>query len=233
MNPEMPPELVTYVKVQTRTESVLEHAVPVGLDWWNSQHDGLVGLPVLAEGQTTGHRMLSRQEIFALADAMSADESGVTALRLLWHALAWGTGKTQRGNAKRIAAIAADLTRNRMLLREAAAASCSDPAAAFLLLRPRNRNAISYLGPNFFTKFLYFAGGGHPQHPCAIVDARVRETLFQATGKTDPRFAPRSQYSLTHYTAALEGMRSWAEEATIIVGRPVAVDEVERWAFGR
>lgn len=47
----------------------------------------------------------------------------------------------------------------RLLLRRAAGLSMTDPRGAFLLLKPGG-NAISSLGPNFFTKFLYFAGGG-------------------------------------------------------------------------
>lgn len=233
MNPETPSELVTYLKSSTRTKTVREHAVTVGLDWWNDRHNGLPGLPVRAQGHTTGNRLLSRQSLFTLAEQISDDRTGVAAVQLLWHTLAWGTGPSQRGNAKRITTVTADLPRNRELLWEAAVASRSDSSAAFQLLRAKNRNTISYLGPNFFTKFLYFAGGGNPQHPCVIVDARVRGRLYRATEKSDRRFAARSQYGVSDYTAALECMRSWAEEATTLVGRPVAVDEVERWAFGR
>lgn len=231
MSPEPPAELITWLEGNTRQQSILEHAVVVGLDWWNDTHQGLPGLPVTAEGHTTGERLLSRQEIFALADNASDDETGTAALRLLWHALAWGTGTRQRGNAKRITAITADLPRNQVLLRDAAAVSRTDPIAAFQLLRPGNRNAVSYLGPNFSTKYLYFAGGGNPEHPCVIVDKRVRATLYRVT--EDPRFAPLSQYSAADYEAALEWLGSWAAEAATVVGRPVAVDEVERWAFGR
>lgn len=233
MNPETPPELVTYLKSSTRTEAIFEHAVTVGLDWWNDRHSDLSGLPVRARGHTTGNQLLTRQELFTLGEQISDDDPGAAAVRMLWHTLAWGTGPSQRGNAKRITAITANLPRNRELLRESAVASRSDSSAAFQLLRAKNRNTINYLGPNFFTKFLYFAGRGSAQHPCVIVDARVRSRLYLATGKKDRRFAPRSQYGLSDYTAALECMRSWAEQATTIVGRPVAVDEVERWAFGR
>ena len=230
MSPETPRELITWLEGTTRQQSIHEHAVIVGLDWWNDTHQHLPGLPVTASGQTTGDRLLSRQEIFALADDATNEESGTGALRLLWHALAWGTGTRQRGNEKRITAITADLPRNRALLREAAKASRADPIAAFRLLRP-NRNAISYLGPNFSTKYLYFAGGGNVEHPCVIVDKRVRARLLRMT--QDPRFAPKSQYSATDYQAALEQLGAWASNAATVIGRPVAVDEVERWAFGR
>ncbi len=230
MSPQAPSELITWLEGTTRQQSILDHAVVVGLEWWNDTHQHLPGLPVTAEGQTTGERLLSRQEIFALADEATSDETGTGALRLLWHALAWGTGTRQRGNAKRISAITADLPRRSALLREAAGMSRIDAIAAFRLLRP-HRNAISYLGPNFSTKYLYFAGGGNVAHPCVIVDGRVRATLHRVT--QDPRFAPKSQYGATDYQAALEQLGAWASDAATVIGRPVAVDEVERWAFGR
>lgn len=233
MNPETPSDLINWLEDRSRQQSVIDHAVGVGLDWWNDGHRGLPGLPVVAEGHTTGEWRLSRGEIFALADDAMDDESGTAVLRLLWHALAWGTGPQQRGNTKRVSAVTADLPRTQSLLRDAAVESRSDPIAAFRLLRPGSRNAISYLGPNFATKYLYFAGGGNPEHPCVIVDARVRATLYRSTKKTDPRFAPLSQYSAAHYQAALEVMQAWASQAYTAVGRTVAVDEVERWAFGR
>lgn len=230
MSPEAPRELIAWLEGTTRQQSVLEHTVVVGLDWWNDTHQHLPGLPVQAAEATTGERPLSRQEIFAVADDATSDETGTAALRLLWYALAWGTGTRQRGNAKRITAITADLPRHGALLRHAAETSRTDAIAAFRLLRP-NRNAISYLGPNFSTKYLYFAGGGSIEHPCVIVDGRVRATLHRVT--QDPRFASKSQYGATDYQAALEQLGAWASNAATVIGRPVAVDEVERWAFGR
>jgi len=80
------------------------------------------------------------------------------------------------------------------------------------------------------TKYLCFAGGGNPEQPCVIVDGRVRATFSRVSG--DPRFAPKSQYGATDYQAALERLGSWAAAAAEDVGRPVALDEVECWAFG-
>lgn len=103
----------------------------------------------------------------------------------------------------------------------------TDPRAAFELLRPGRANTISELGPGFFTKYLYFAGGGNPDHPCAIVDSVVRATLHEHTGS----FAPWSQYPADEYARALEVLRAWARHASDELERPVALDEVEKWAF--
>lgn len=117
-----------------------------------------------------------------------------------------------------------------LLLREAAVASREDPAAAFTLLRPGRRNAFASLGPNFFTKYLYFAGGGSPDHPCLIVDQYVRAALHRETGK-DRRFRHISQYTVGDYLVTLDALNAWATAATMSTGRQVAPDEVERWAF--
>lgn len=229
MSPHAPSDLTIWLTGTTRHESILGHAVHVGLTWWN-RHEHLPGRPVMAEKHTSGAHPLSREEIFTLADDATTDETGTAALTLLWHVLAWGTGVSQRGNAKRINAVTADLPRNGQLLQQAAELSRRDANEAFQKLRPK-RNAIRYLGPNFSTKFLYFAGGGNVDHPCVIVDGRVRATLFRETG--DSRFAPKSQYNAADYRAVLEQLGAWACAASTAVDRSVAVDEVERWAFGR
>lgn len=38
--------------------------------------------------------------------------------------------------------------------------------------------------PAFFTKLMYFAGGGHPHHPCAILDENVALALQKTCGWT-------------------------------------------------
>lgn len=233
MYPKTPPTLISWLSNRTRNESIHQHAVPVGLDWWNEGRNGLPGLPVSAKESTTGRPRLSRGEIFSLGEAITTDRDGTAALRLMWHTLAWGTGPKQRGNARRVAAIRADIEGHTVLLTNAALMSRTDPRSAFDLFRVRGRNVVHSLGPNFFTKYLYFAGGGHPEHPCAIVDGRVRSTLYQVSEKTDRRYAPRSQYSVNDYEAALGCMRAWADDASSALDRPVALDEVERWAFGR
>lgn len=53
---------------------------------------------------------------------------------------------------------------------------------AYELMRPHHRTEIRSLGPSFFTKFLYFAGGGAPDHPCLILDGVVATTLHDHCG---------------------------------------------------
>lgn len=41
---------------------------------------------------------------------------------------------------------------------------------------------LGQLGPAFFTKYLYFAGGGEPHHPCTILDVNVARALQDTCG---------------------------------------------------
>ena len=98
------------------------------------------------------------------------------------------------------------------------------------MLQPGRYPALKSWGPNFFTKYLYFAGAGVVGHPSLIVDARVLATLFKETG--NPAFQPGStNYPVGTYLAAIEVMRTWAAELSS-PERTVGADEVERWAFG-
>ncbi len=88
---------------------ITNHTVTVQRRWWtekltNAQlHDTLVG------------EKISRGDIFALAAAAASDPED--ALSLLWNSLAWGSGKRNRNNAKRITSVAAERTRATELLR--------------------------------------------------------------------------------------------------------------------
>lgn len=190
----------------------------------------LPGSPLLGEDGGTELGLVSRGGLFRLADAAREDTTGVSALHLFWQSLAWGTGTNHRNTPGRIASISADPTRAAKLLRDAAQLAIHDPEAAFLMLQPGRCPALKSWGPNFFTKFLYFAGAGAVEHPSLIVDARVLATLFKETG--NPAFQPRStNYPVSTYLAAIEVMRTWAAEL-FSAERTVGADEVERWAFG-
>lgn len=112
-------------------------------------------------------------------------------------------------------------------LREPADQGCgpvhSAPASAFALLRPGNSNAIRYLGPSFFTKFLYFAGGGAPDHPCLILDRVVATRLRDRCGWTSlHREGPWPAETYERYCGLLA---RWGQET----GR--APDEIELKLF--
>ncbi len=96
---------------------------------------------------------------------------------------------------------------------------------------PGSTNAFKFLGPAFFTKVLYFAGAGRTTHPCLIVDDRVLSTLRASAGKDDKRFNYRFGYPVSTYESAVGLMAEWANAASSELGRDVAADEVERWAF--
>lgn len=225
----VPHTLIAYLDQHSRQETVHQHAVTVNVSWWNHRTEPLRGGPVVASGQTAGRHPITRADLFQLGEEAVHDDSGTGAVRLLWHALAWGTGTKHRNNKRRIRSVLDD-DEAPTVLYEAARASRTDPSAAFSILRQRRKNYFTWLGPNFFTKFLYFAGGGDPAHPSLIVDQFVRASLYRETG-IDPRFRYISQYPVSRYVETLDQLAAWAGAAQAEVGRPVAPDEVERWAF--
>lgn len=226
-----PAALTDWLSLHPRQKAVVQQGFMLRVDWWNSRIAslGLPGGPVRGANGTTGRDFISREYLFSLADDAVEDATGVGALRLLWHTLLWGTGDTNRGNAKRINSVALDPERIGQLLRDAAQMARNDAGRAFRLLKPRG-TAIKGLGPGFFTKFLYFAGGGTPTHPCLIVDSRVQSTLHRATGSSHALLRASFVYDVDAYLAALAVLKRWAKE-TSTPTRVIAPDEVERWAF--
>lgn len=225
-----PQKLIDHLRTSTRQDSVLDQGFTLRADWWDTPLTGVPGGPVKNDDGTTGLGRISRRGVFALAGQVADDESGDAALRLLWHTLHWGTGDSNRGNRKRIASVTANPHHTGTQLRLAAIASREDPDVAFRILKPGLRPSIKHLGPGFFTKYLYFAGGGSADHPSLIVDSRVLRTLNNhLDGKP---FAYPFGYGAGTYRRALEVLNGWADSASAVVGRSVAADEVERWAFG-
>lgn len=224
-----PPEaLRVWIEQHPRVEAIDNHGFDLNLEWWNSRISESPGAPVASRAGETGQGFISRGDIFDLAQAARDDESGGSALRLLWHTLAWGTGNSHRNSPRRIASVTGKES-VALLLQHASILSATEPRAAFRLLKP-GRNAIGYLGPNFFTKFLYFAGGGAFYHPCLIVDNRVLRSLHRETER--PLLDPErtTNYGFAVYEDALRVMKAWAQELSR-QGRSVCADEVERWAF--
>lgn len=216
------PALVAWIESRPRAEAIHAHGFDLNTRWWNLRMADLPGGPV-ADGSDTAH--ISRADLFGMAEAALADGEG--ALRLLWHSLVWGSGNNHRNDTRRIASVRAEPQEVGEVLCHAARTSRTDPVAAFNHLRP-GQNAVKQLGPNFFTKFLYFAGGGDPGHRALIVDRWVRETLHRETQRTE--FLGRGNYGPATYLAAIEQLQAWAK-AVSTPERTVAADEVERWAF--
>lgn len=219
-----------WVTEHSRQSKVHDQGFTLSLDWWHNRLEGLPGGPVTAEdGLFSGKGRIGRAYLFSLANDAVSDDTGSSALKLLWHTLLWGTGDGNRNNLQRIKAIAEDPHMAAILLRDAARISRRHPREAFDTLRPKG-NAIRSLGPAFFTKFLYFAGGGQPDHPCLIIDNRVLSTIWRETGGCNDDLKPRHNYGARTYVAALEILTNWAEQLTTNE-RIVAPDELERWAF--
>lgn len=162
-----------------RRHAVIEQTIPVDLQWWDDSVAafGVPGGPLQREGVGGGRIELSRGQVFAAA----ADLSEPAAVwRLLWLSMAWGTGSRRRQVHRRMRAAAADPHRYVEALTNAAELSRTDPEKAYALLYPGDRTLIPFLGPAFFTKFLYFAGAGAPTHPSLILDSRVATALHRA-----------------------------------------------------
>lgn len=230
----------------SRTDSVLRHGFSedaIKPEWWRRRLTEVALLPAGDPGITfpsrraDGTPVLSRGDLFALADRLDDDATDDEWLRFLWHVLAWGSGTARRNNGARIAAFADPERRTERvaMLREAAGHVWNDdPASAYRALILPGRARIPALGPAFFTKVLYFLGRGVPQTEgrvgCLILDARVAASLHDAGWASLPK-GNRNWYTNT-YTSYCELVCGWASE---MPGRPdgtrVTSDEIERILF--
>lgn len=223
-----PIALAAWITSHPREKIIHDHGVKVKIAKWNDKVGHLKGTPLISEDGEAEIGLISRGGLFRLARDAREDKSGTAALHLFWQSLAWGTGNSHRNSPGRVASVAANEQQAALLLRDAARAAVTDPKMAFLKLKPY-RPALKSWGPNFFTKYLYFAGGGAIDHPSLIVDARVLATLHTMTG--DLAFRPRdTNYSVGTYVAACRLMQTWAIQLSSSE-RVVSADEVERWAF--
>lgn len=214
-----------------RESSLMEQSIPVNTSWWNERLSryGLVGGPVVARDMdggavTNGPGYISRGDVFGLATSDLNDADSV--FRLLWHSLAWGAGSHLRLCDRRMEAVSLGGDDVVQGLIDAAAFSRSDPLQAYRAVCPStHRNLIKYMGPAFATKFLYFAGGGREDHRCVILDSVVANALRSKGGWTSLSSKggwPESTYG--RYCALAE---RWASDASDVVGRTVAPDEIE------
>jgi hypothetical protein len=198
------------VPAAPRPQGVEHHRIRIQAEWWR---DALAtrALP----GEPPAGPALTRAEVWAPADDV---------FTLLWRTLAWGSGSQLRNNASRLDGIAAEVSAAETVLTEAAEASRVDPARAFALLRPGRENRFPAFGPSFFTKFLYFAGGGAPHHPCLILDRVVATALRDHCGWASlDRTGPWPAVTYARYCALLA---RWAKAGHC------APDELERTLFG-
>jgi hypothetical protein len=200
--------------------------------WWNTRlaELGLAGGPLRSSeaaddpAQTVTIR---RRDLFALAEPVAEGRAtDEDVLRLLWHVLAWGSGSARRQNAARMASF---VDQSAVELLRKAGEAAGDPATAYRMLIRVGGGVIPRFGPSFFTKYLYFAGAGRPDHPCVILDARVAASLHRYGWTTlPPRW--RNWYTDT-YASYCDLLGRWADEASNALNRPVARDELELWLF--
>jgi hypothetical protein len=143
--------------------------------------------------------------------------------------LAWGSGNKRRNNGLRLQAVATDVESASEGMQLAAERSQTNAKTAFSVCCPApGQNLIKYLGPSFATKFLYFSGGGRPDHPCLILDERVARALHDQAGwwSLDPgNFWPADTYE--RYSGLLH---RWSVEVSGS-GRRICADELERALF--
>lgn len=170
---------------------------------------------------------ICRADIFALADDACRDPDA--ALTMLWHAVAWGTGKRPRLCLARMRA-ARKVQRIGATLTEIAVIARTDPDKAYTRLCPYpGGNLIKYLGPSFATKYLYFAGGGDIGHPCLILDRRVALALRDHCRWTDLKVW--GGWPVAVYEEYCQLLHRWAKDASQRLRRPVGADEYERCLF--
>lgn len=208
-----------------RSERIDGHTISIATAWWHTEL-AAARLPRVSIA-SSGATRISRGDLFADAARLDTD-SDDELLRFLFRVLAWGSGMTLRLNRKRIQAVVDSPSSAVAALRTALQAAREDPAEAYEALRPRNRNAIAYLGPAFSTKVLYFAGRGALDHPCAILDSQVATTLRKDCGWDSLGDTEWPTLTYVRYCALLD---RWALEESERFGRRVGIDEIECWLF--
>ncbi|MEE3851929.1 hypothetical protein VZC37_16425 [Gordonia sp. LSe1-13] len=211
---QLPAAARAWVASADPATAIVEHRVTVARQWWVTE------LAAHGFGDAILSDSLTRGDVFSLAG--HALKSPEAALVLLWNALAWGSGTKNRNNRTRVTSIAADPHAAGELLQEAMRLSRTDPESAYEMLYPRNVPAIRGLGPAFFTKVLYFAGGGAPDHPCLILDERVARSLRAAGWQS----LPIKNWLPSAYRRYVDLVDRWSREYDI--PRP---DLIERWLF--
>ncbi|TQN42120.1 hypothetical protein FHU33_1514 [Blastococcus colisei] len=222
---QLPEWLSTNLRATPAAE-VAGQPVTVNRSWWEERLDGT---PFADELFDSPEERLTRTLLFELGER--AGKSPEDARRLLWATLAWGTGRRHRNNRARVTAVVKGGDELSEVLRRAAEVGRADPSAAYRLLRPY-RNAVSHLGPPFFTKFLYFAGGGSAAHPCLILDSLVAKTLRRQCGWTE--LTGWYSWPANQYVDYCELLARWAKELSDdVTGDAVRPDQLEYALFNR
>lgn len=218
-NLRVPRNLIEALHKGSRS-SVLGQPIPVDFGWWNERIDRyrLPGGPI---GSYDGHA-LTRTEVFA---------GQGEPYRLLWLSMAWGAGNRRRLCERRLESAASLGSKTTDVLVASAEQVRNDPVRAYELMAPNGVPAIPYLGPAFFTKYLYFASGTPKQRPAALIlDSRVATSL-QHLGWTS--LGTTGGWPTTTYGRYLELINRWSQEANEEIDRKTITDEIEYWLFSQ
>jgi hypothetical protein len=123
--------------------------------------------------------VITRTNLFALAEVDRAEQSERSVLDLFWNTMAWGIAGTWRNIPSLSTYMGANTQSATVTLRRAQQVSYGgEVEEAYRALK----GSIKYFGPAFFTKFLYFtADRAQPVH-ALILDERVRVAWQILTG---------------------------------------------------
>ncbi len=218
----VPEDLIEFVRTRDRSRFILDHGptrAEVKPGWWEER-----GIKITFPSEVDGEPALTRRDLFAMADEVGG--LGEPFLGFLWHVLAWGSGDARRNNLKRIESCRTHVD---LLRRAFDAARSGDRRRAYgALVRPGGAT-VPWLGPAFFSKFLYFASVDAPS-ACLILDARVARSLFLRGWNMAPTYPTRT-FSFNWFTDTYVGygelLETWAQRA----GGQVTPDMFERALF--
>jgi hypothetical protein len=146
----------------TSPTAVLDQGFACKVSWWRRYIDddrwwpgALNSLPT--DPKRSAYERISRRDVFNLA----ADPTPEGRVGLLLAAYIWGTGDSGFlvGRRARVFTKTPIAVVGERLVAAAAVMEQDGPVAAYDRLLARQPLHIKYLGPAFFTKFLYFAAG--------------------------------------------------------------------------
>lgn len=216
-NSFMPPEWAQ-AKVRLAAGQPVESkdgfsAEVLGPAWWKKR-----GIVLQFPSEVAGTPVLNRGDLFTLADQV--DDSDESLLQFLWHVLAWGSGKARRNNGRRFTSCQNSTSLTLMRTAFEAARESHVREAYSPLVEPGGAR-IPWLGPAFFSKFLYFANGhrdiGDEKARCLILDARVASSLYKAGWSMAPTYkAGTRNFSYNWYTdtyvSYCQLLESWTKD---------------------
>ncbi|MEU3449167.1 hypothetical protein AB0H29_18405 [Streptomyces thermolilacinus] len=186
-----------------------------GLGWWPPELDDC---PIVA-----GRPRVDRTTVFTVSRRSDTTEGR---RHLLTAALVWGTGTKTRSVTRRGRVFASSPARDIDAHLDAALGLLRTEGATAAYYALNNDHRITYLGPAFFTKVLYFAGYEECAGPLRplILDSLVARALQAADPGGKWR---RSGWTTPHYTRYLTLAHEQARRAGVLP------DQVEAALFAR